>query len=149
MVVIKLSCRAVYGSRFTLGGDDMSETGVDFGLLAQRTDDARSFKAGEEIFRQGDPAQELFVVETGRVELRVGDKIVHTVSPHEIFGEMALIDGRPRSATAIALTDVRVVPVDEQLFLFLVRHTPYFALNVMRVVVQRLRTMTEAVLTTG
>jgi CRP-like cAMP-binding protein len=128
------------------GGEiDMSDTTIDFGLLAQNTDDARSFRAGEEIFRQGEPAREFFVVETGTVEIRVGGKTLDTVSESGIFGEMALIDGRPRSATAVAATDVRVVPIDEQRFLFLVRHTPYFALNVMRVIVQRLRTHVEGI----
>jgi CRP/FNR family transcriptional regulator, cyclic AMP receptor protein len=122
----------------------MGATHVDFSLLANRTSDARSFKAGEAIFRAGEPATELFVVEAGTVEIRLDDRVVDTVSRHEIFGEMALIDGGLRSATAVAATDVRVVPVDEQQFLFLVRHTPYFALNVMRVMVQRLRAIRDA-----
>ena len=57
----------------------------------------------------------------------------------EIFGEMALIDNEPRSASAIAITDVELVPVTEKQFLFLVSQTPYFALKVMRVLAQRLR----------
>jgi CRP/FNR family cyclic AMP-dependent transcriptional regulator len=121
----------------------MSATDVDFSLLAN-AGDARSFTAGEAIFRQGDPATELFVVESGTIEIRLGDRVIDTVSGHGIFGEMALIDGGIRSATAVASTDVRVVPVDEQQFLFLVRHTPYFALNVMRVMVQRLRAIRDA-----
>jgi len=56
-----------------------------------------------------------------------------------IFGEMALIDDEPRSATAIAATDVELVPVSEKQFLFLVSQTPYFALKVMRVLATRLR----------
>jgi hypothetical protein len=56
-----------------------------------------------------------------------------------IFGEMALIDSEPRSATAVAITDVELVPISEKQFLFLVSQTPYFALTVMRVLAQRLR----------
>jgi CRP/FNR family cyclic AMP-dependent transcriptional regulator len=52
---------------------------------------------------------------------------------------MALIDAAPRSATAIARTDVRIVPVGEKQFLFLMSHTPHFALNVMRTLARRLR----------
>ncbi len=52
---------------------------------------------------------------------------------------MALIDSEPRSATAVAVTDVELVPVSEKQFLFLVSQTPYFALKVMRVLAQRLR----------
>jgi CRP/FNR family cyclic AMP-dependent transcriptional regulator len=56
-----------------------------------------------------------------------------------IFGEMALIDNEPRSATAVAVTDVELVPVAEKQFLFLVSQTPHFALKVMRALAQRLR----------
>jgi len=56
-----------------------------------------------------------------------------------IFGEMALIDNEPRSATALAITDVELVPISEKQFLFLVSQTPYFALKVMRILAQRLR----------
>jgi CRP/FNR family transcriptional regulator, cyclic AMP receptor protein len=57
----------------------------------------------------------------------------------DIFGEMALIDSEPRSATAVAITDVELVPITEKQFLFLVGQTPYFALKVMRTLAQRLR----------
>jgi CRP-like cAMP-binding protein len=52
---------------------------------------------------------------------------------------MALVDSAPRSADAVALTDVTLVPVSERQFLFLVSETPYFALNVMRLMARRLR----------
>ena len=52
---------------------------------------------------------------------------------------MALIDNEPRSAIAVAVTDVELVPVSEKQFLFLVSQTPHFALKVMRALAQRLR----------
>jgi CRP/FNR family cyclic AMP-dependent transcriptional regulator len=118
----------------------MADTAVDFGILAGAGAPVRSFKAGEFIFREGDPAEELFVVKTGTVEIRVGNRLLDTLPERSIFGEMALIDHGPRSATAVAATDATVVPVGEKQFLLLVSRTPYFALNVMRVLVQRLRT---------
>jgi CRP-like cAMP-binding protein len=66
--------------------------------------------------------------------MRVSDR-----STNSIFGEMALIDDAPRSATAIAITDVELVPIAEKQFLFLVSQTPFFALKVMRVLAGRLR----------
>jgi len=118
----------------------MADTAVDFGILAGAGAPVRTFKAGEFIFREGDPAEELFVVKTGTVEIRVGNRLLDTLPERSIFGEMALIDHGPRSATAVAATDATVVPVGEKQFLLLVSRTPYFALNVMRVLVQRLRT---------
>jgi CRP-like cAMP-binding protein len=54
---------------------------------------------------------------------------------------MALIDRRPRSATAIAKTDAHLVRIDERRFQFMVQQTPFFALEVMRTIVRRLRDM--------
>ncbi len=118
----------------------MADTAVDFGILAGAGAPVRSFKAGEVIFREGEPAEELFVVKSGTVEIRLGNRLLDTLPERSIFGEMALIDHGPRSATAVAVTDATVVPVGEKQFLLLVSRTPYFALNVMRVLVKRLRT---------
>jgi CRP-like cAMP-binding protein len=114
---------------------------VDFGILAGAGAPTRSFKAGDIIFRQGDPAEELYVVKSGKVDIRLGNRLLDTVPELSIFGEMALIDYSPRSATAVAANNATVVPVDEKQFLFLVSRTPNFALNVMRVLARRLRTM--------
>ncbi len=123
----------------------MPDTSIDFGLLAGAGAPLRSFKAGEVIFKEGDPAEELFVVKTGSVEIRLGNRLLDTLPERSIFGEMALIDQGPRSATAVAATDATLVPVGEKQFLFLVSRTPYFALNVMRVLVQRLRTSNSVI----
>jgi CRP/FNR family cyclic AMP-dependent transcriptional regulator len=111
----------------------MADTPVDFGILAGAGAPLREFKAGEVIFREGDAASEFFVIQSGKVDIRLGNRLLGTVSDHDIFGEMALIDAAPRSATAVAATDVTLVPVGEKQFLFLVGRTPHFALNVMRV----------------
>jgi CRP/FNR family cyclic AMP-dependent transcriptional regulator len=96
------------------------------------------------IFSQGDPAQELFIIQSGEVEIRLGNRVLETLPQYSIFGEMALIDNAPRSATAIAASDAKLVPVSEKQFLFLISNTPYFALNVMRVMAQRLRAANTA-----
>jgi CRP/FNR family transcriptional regulator, cyclic AMP receptor protein len=123
----------------------MLDTQVDFSLLAGAGAPVQSFKAGDVIFREGDPAEEFFVVKTGSVEIRLGNRLLDTLPERSIFGEMAIIDKSPRSATAVAATDVTLVPVGEKQFLFMVSRTPYFALNVMRVLAQRLRTSNSVV----
>jgi CRP/FNR family transcriptional regulator, cyclic AMP receptor protein len=117
----------------------MADTAVDFAILAGAGAPVRSFKAGDVIFSEGDPADELYVIKTGKVEIRLGNRLLDTLPELSIFGEMALIDHSPRSATAVAATDATIVPVGEKQFLLLVSRTPYFAINVMRVLVQRLR----------
>jgi CRP/FNR family transcriptional regulator, cyclic AMP receptor protein len=117
----------------------MPDTNIDFGILTGAGAPVRSFKAGEVIFKEGDPAEELFIVKSGSVEIHLGNRLLDTLPERSIFGEMALIDRSPRSATAVAATETTLVPVGEKQFLFLVSRTPHFALNVMRVLAQRLR----------
>ena len=123
----------------------MSSETVDFSLLAKSGVATRSFKKGETIFNEGDPATELYVIQSGRVGVMHGNRMLDTLEPNTIFGEMALIDGAPRSAAAIASTDVTLVPVSEKQFLFMVSQTPFFALSVMRVMARRLRASNRAI----
>ncbi len=122
----------------------MANGPVDFSLLIGPNVPVRSFRAGETIFREGDTATELYVIERGRVKISLGNRLLDELDDNGIFGEMALIDNEPRSATAIAATDVTLVPVTEKQFLFLVSNTPFFALKVMRVMADRLRVSNKA-----
>ena len=81
------------------------------GVLTGNNIETRFFKAGATIFREGERAQELFVIKSGEVQIELGNRTVSELSADHIFGEMALIDNEPRSATAIAATDVELVPV--------------------------------------
>jgi len=74
---------------------------VDFGILAGAGAPTGSYKAGDVIFREGDPARELYIVKSGKVEVRLGNRLVDTLPELSIFGEMALIDSSPRSATLV------------------------------------------------
>jgi len=123
----------------------MADTPVDFGILVGSNAPLREFKAGEVIFKEGDAAAEFFVIQRGKVDIRLGNRLLGTLGDHDIFGEMALIEAAPRSATAVAATDVKLVPVGEKQFLFLVSRTPYFALKVMRVLARRLRAQNSVI----
>ena len=116
----------------------------NFGILLGPEIPTRGYRAGETIFNEGDRGKEFFVIRSGKVEIRIGNRLLETLGENEIFGEMALIDEAPRSATAVAATDVTAAPVTEKQYLFLVRHTPFFALKVMRVLAQRLRKLDKS-----
>ena len=116
-----------------------------FELLIGPEVPTRNVAKGERIFSEGDLGVEFFVVVRGQVEIRSGNRVLETLGENSIFGEMALIDDSPRSATVVALTDVTVAPISEKQFLFLVRNTPFFALRVMRVLASRLRHQNKAV----
>jgi small-conductance mechanosensitive channel/CRP-like cAMP-binding protein len=71
----------------------------------------RLFTAGEEIVREGDAGQELFVLVQGRVAVFANGEEVARLEPGGFFGEMSLLTGEPRSATVVALGDVRAIAV--------------------------------------
>ena len=95
--------------------------------------------AGQTIFKEGDKGDVMFIITEGEVEIREGSVLLENAGPGCIFGEMALIDDEPRSATVVAKSDCRVVAVDHRRFEFMVQETPFFALAVMKVLADRLR----------
>ena len=101
----------------------------------------RRVRAGETVFRQGEPGDAVYVVLDGKVELRIGGRLVETVGPGGILGEMALIEHAPRVATATAKTDSDLLPISEERFMSMIRQTPHFALQIMKVMAARLRVM--------
>jgi CRP/FNR family cyclic AMP-dependent transcriptional regulator len=124
----------------------MSKDAFDFSFLVGSSEvPVRHLKAGETIFKEGDPPTEVYVIQSGRVGIQLGNRLLDTIEANEIFGEMALIDDGPRSATAIAVTDVALVPFSELQFLLLVTRKPAFALEVMRVLAHRLRAANKAI----
>jgi len=114
---------------------------MDLRSLFARSDNVQEFQANSTIFAEGTPGDVMYVVLDGEVELRVRDEVLEVAGPGDIVGEMALIDVKPRSATARTISDCRLASVDERRFLYMVHETPLFALHVMRVLADRLRRM--------
>jgi CRP/FNR family cyclic AMP-dependent transcriptional regulator len=107
--------------------------------LFDNAKETRKVDAGTVIFREGDQGSEMFGIVDGEVEVRGGEALAQRLGPREIFGEMALVDDSPRSATAVAAADTTLAIIDRHRFLFLVQETPTFALDVMAVMADRLR----------
>jgi CRP-like cAMP-binding protein len=123
----------------------MSDDVVGFSFLAESKVPVWYLKPGETIFKEGDTAKELYVIQSGLVEIQLGNRLLDTLEPNDLFGEMALIDGAPRSATAVAKTDVVLVPISKKDFLALVSRAPSFALDVMGMLARRLRAANKAI----
>lgn len=104
-------------------------------------DPSRVYKAGETVFNEGDDGYVMYVVLEGSVKLSVTGRSVEKVGKGGVFGEMALIDSAPRSASATAVTDCTLVSVTAERFKTLVQETPGFALEIMRIMASRLRSM--------
>ena len=111
--------------------------------LFRHAENIQTFAAGETIFTEGSTGREMYVVLEGSVDIRVGNKTLDITGQGEVFGEMALIDSSARSATAIAKDDCTLALVDERQFLRMAERTPLFTLNVMQILVGRLRRMDD------
>ena len=112
------------------------------------------FDAGDVIFEEGSNGRELFVVLDGQVEIAklngASKTVIATLGKGEFFGEMAVIDGSSRSATAIAATpNTRVMRINHARFVYLVSQQPAFALMVMDALSKRLRASTAAAFRTN
>lgn len=110
----------------------------------------RQFRQGEAIFQQGDPGQMLYLIETGQVRIYVQDEegqetSVIVYGPGEIFGELAVIDGLPRSASAVAMEDTIVYMLNRDSFREHMRNLPQLALNFMKALSVRVRYSTQQV----
>jgi CRP-like cAMP-binding protein len=117
---------------------------LDLTRLFRSDKNAADYAAGDTIIEVGDVSLEMYVVLEGQVDIIAHDKVLETVNPGGMFGELALIDASPRSASAVARSDCRLVPVDQKRFQFLVQQHPYFSLHVMRVLAERLRRTTDS-----
>lgn len=121
----------------------MSSLPPNFNILNSNKD-TKLFAAGQTIFSAGEVGEEMYYIKSGEVEIILDGKRLITLGAGHIFGEMALIDDKIRYANAIAKMDSEVVAVTEKYFNFLVQEHPYFALNVMRVLADRLRKQTHS-----
>ncbi len=109
--------------------------------IFRQTDNTVAIAAGGVIFSAGDEGDAMYVVIAGAIDLVVNGTTVETVQADGMFGELALIDREPRTATAVAKSDSTLVRVEPAQFMLMVRQTPFFATDVMRLLVYRLRQM--------
>jgi CRP/FNR family cyclic AMP-dependent transcriptional regulator len=104
---------------------------------------AERFPAGHTVFNEGEVGEHMFAVVKGSVEITINGKFIDLVESGSVFGEMALVEDKPRIATAIVKADAELVRIDRKRFLFLVQQTPFFSLQLMGIMAERLRRMNE------
>jgi CRP/FNR family transcriptional regulator, cyclic AMP receptor protein len=100
--------------------------------------------AGTVIAREGEPGVGLFVISTGTADVTIGGKKKATLGRGDFFGEIALLDGGPRTATVTATTDVKLLGLTEWVFRGLMQEHPSIALKTLQQMAGRLRTATKA-----
>ncbi len=102
------------------------------------------YPEGHVVFNRGDIGDRMYAVIGGSVDIIIQGRTIETVEAGGVFGEMALIEGGgPRSASAVVRSEAKLVPIDQNRFLFLVQQTPFFAVQLLTIVTQRLRRMDQ------
>ena len=99
---------------------------------------------GQVIFRENDPGTEMYLIIQGQVEIRKAtgsttSKTLTTLVKGDIFGEMAIIEGKPRSATAVAIEPAKLLVLNQKLYDSMVSSNPEFARKMIRVLSERIR----------
>jgi CRP/FNR family cyclic AMP-dependent transcriptional regulator len=100
--------------------------------------------AGTAIATEGDPGAGLFVIESGDADVTIGGKRVNKLHAGDFFGEMALLDGGPRTATVTATTDIKLYALTEWVFRGLLVEHPSIALRTLEAMAARLRSATKS-----
>jgi serine phosphatase RsbU (regulator of sigma subunit) len=102
-----------------------------------------AYAAGEVVFHAGDYADRMYVVVEGELLVTLHGNEIDRLTAGELFGEMGMVENRPRTGTVTALTGCTLIPIDRLRFAALVRQHPGFATRVMTIMSARLRRRTE------
>jgi CRP-like cAMP-binding protein len=112
-------------------GEDLAQVA----LIA--TEETR--EANEEVMREGDSGDALYLVLEGQVRVHRGDKEIARLGERECFGEMAILDASPRSATVTAVTEITLLKIGREEFQEIMAEKPEIALGIIKVLSRRLR----------
>ncbi|MCE7064701.1 cyclic nucleotide-binding domain-containing protein [Dyadobacter sp. CY326] len=102
-----------------------------------------TYSDSQEIFAKGDPGDSMYIIYTGQIGIYDGKKQLALFDKGEIFGELALLDSEPRSATTVAETDALVFRIDQEDFFELMEERDEILKNVLRILCQRIRAQNE------
>ena len=108
-----------------------------------------SFAAGQQIFAKGDLGSSLFIMYEGQVGVFNGPQLLATFGKGDFFGELALLDAEPRSASAVAQGVVTAFRLDQEDFYDVMEERPEVLRNILKVLCQRLRRQNEALQSNG
>ena len=122
----------------------MGDSDLDMRLFARKAGTSITFPAGSVVFKRGDAGSTMFVVQSGVVEMVIGDKVVEVCGANEAIGFMSMIDSAPRSSTARVKEDCELSVIDQRKFRFMVDEVPSFALYIMGAMARRIRGMGNA-----
>jgi CRP/FNR family transcriptional regulator, cyclic AMP receptor protein len=109
----------------------------------------REFKRGDLLFREGEPGKEMFVIQAGKVNItktvRDTEKILATLGAGEFFGEMAILNNKPRSAGAVMAADGKLLVIDSRTFEAMIRGNVEIAVRLIKKLADRLQEADEQI----
>jgi CRP/FNR family transcriptional regulator, cyclic AMP receptor protein len=122
----------------------MSGDEIDMRMFAQRAGASVTYAAGSVVFNKDDSGSCMYVVQSGVVEMVIGDKVVEVCGPNEAIGFMSVIDGARRSSTARVKEACELSLIDQRKLRFMIDEVPNFALYIMGAMARRIRGMSQA-----
>jgi CRP-like cAMP-binding protein len=102
-----------------------------------------AFKAGETIFAKGDPGSCMYIIAAGKVQVHDGELTLNYLGKRDVFGEMAVLDPEPRSASATAVEDTRLLRLEQESLYELMAGQTEVVRGIVRILSQRLRARTQ------
>jgi len=100
--------------------------------------------AGGTVFDKGDAGDCMYIVQSGTIDMLIGDTVIETIGPNEALGFMSMIDDMPRSSTARARENCELSLIDARTFRFMIDEVPNFSAYILRVLARRIRGMSKA-----
>jgi CRP/FNR family cyclic AMP-dependent transcriptional regulator len=122
----------------------MNGNEIDMRMFAQRAGASVIYPAGSIVFKKDDPGSCMYIVQSGVIEMMIGDTVVETCGPNEAIGFMSMVDGATRSSTARVKEACELSLIDQRKFRFMVDEIPNFALYIMGAMARRIRGMSQA-----
>ena len=117
---------------------------IDMRLFAKKAGASVMFSAGSIVFNKGDAGACMYVVQSGVIEMVIGEKVIEVCGENEAIGFMSMIDSAPRSSTARVKEACELSIIDRRRFRFMVDEVPNFALYIMGAMARRIRGMGQA-----
>lgn len=117
---------------------------LDIAGIARNMGTSVTYRAGDTIFRRGDPGRHMYVLLSGQVAVARNGTVIEVIQPGDALGILALVDGKERSVDAIAETDAELALIDARTFRYMVEEVPNVCWYVMDEMAQRLRATNAA-----
>jgi len=121
----------------------MNGNEIDMRMFAQRIGASVTFSAGSIVFNKGDAGSCMYIVQSGLIEMVIGDKVIEICGANEAIGFMSMVDDAPRSSTARVKETCELSLIDQRKFRFMVDEAPNFALYIMGAMARRIRGMSQ------